>query len=286
MNSVNTQASHPGNGSPHGKKRTFFRRAIGWKSFPARRQAGTSSLQTAGNGQNGSDFASRSTGPLSTTESKPPQGSNQRKTKDYGKKAIDRTRKSGYGHADAQHSVCRIHSLHHPFLAHSLKEAPSPAAAFPQRQAAAIFLPSSRHRQRAKLEKTLGSIADLNRLPSALFVVDVLKEHIAVREANRLGIPVFAMVDTNSNPNDVDFVIPANDDASKSIEVVLDAVCGAIAEGLEERKAEKVDAPAEGEDAPVKKERKTRISRKKAEDAEVAEITDEAPAAEVKEVEE
>ena len=134
-------------------------------------------------------------------------------------------------------------------------------------------------RQRAKLEKTLGSIADLNRLPSALFVVDVLKEHIAVREANRLGIPVFAMVDTNSNPNDVDFVIPANDDASKSIEVVLDAVCGAIAEGLEERKAEKVDAP-------VKKERKTRISRKKAEDAEVAEITDEAPAAEVKEVEE
>ena len=124
-------------------------------------------------------------------------------------------------------------------------------------------------RQRAKLEKTLGSIADLNRLPSALFVVDVLKEHIAVREANRLGIPVFAMVDTNSNPNDVDFVIPANDDASKSIEVVLDAVCGAIAEGLEERKAEKVDAPAEGEDAPVKKERKTRISRKKAEDAEV-----------------
>lgn len=143
--SINTQASHPGNGSPHGKKRTFFRRAIGWKSFPARRQAGTSSLQTAGNGQNGSDFASRSTGPLSTTESKPPQGSNQRKTKDYGKKAIDRTRKSGHGHADAQHSVCRIHSLHHPFLAHSLKEAPSPAAAFPQRQAAAIFLPSSRH---------------------------------------------------------------------------------------------------------------------------------------------
>ena len=120
--SINTQASHPGNGSPHGKKRTFFRRAIGWKSFPARRQAGTSSLQTAGNGQNGSDFASRSTGPLSTTESKPPQGSNQRKTKDYGKKAIDRTRKNGYGHADAQHSVCRIHSLHHPFLAHSLKE--------------------------------------------------------------------------------------------------------------------------------------------------------------------
>ena len=96
-------------------------------------------------------------------------------------------------------------------------------------------------RQRAKLEKNLGSIADLNRLPSALFVVDVLKEQIAVKEANRLGIPVFAMVDTNSNPDNVDFVIPANDDASKSIEVILDVCCKAIQEGLEERKAEKVD---------------------------------------------
>ena len=124
-------------------------------------------------------------------------------------------------------------------------------------------------RQRAKLEKTLGSIADLNRLPSALFVVDVLKEHIAVREANRLGIPVFAMVDTNSDPTNVDFVIPANDDASKSIEVILDAVCGAMAEGLEERKAEKVDvAAAEGEEAAPKKERKSRVSRKKSEDSE------------------
>ena len=96
-------------------------------------------------------------------------------------------------------------------------------------------------RQRAKLEKNLGSIADLNRLPSALFVVDVLKEQIAVKEANRLGIPVFAIVDTNSNPDNVDFVIPANDDASKSIEVILDVCCKAIQEGLEERKAEKVD---------------------------------------------
>ena len=104
-------------------------------------------------------------------------------------------------------------------------------------------------RQRAKLEKNLGSIADLNRLPSALFVVDVLKEHIAVAEANRLGIPVFAMVDTNSDPTDIDFVIPANDDASKSIEVVLDAICAAMAEGLEERKAEKVDTEATGEGA-------------------------------------
>ncbi len=99
-------------------------------------------------------------------------------------------------------------------------------------------------RQRAKLEKNLGSIADLNRLPSALFVVDVMKEHIAVREANRLGIPVFAIVDTNSNPDNIDFVIPANDDASKSVEVILEACCAAIAEGLEERKIEKVDAEA------------------------------------------
>ena len=79
-------------------------------------------------------------------------------------------------------------------------------------------------RQRAKLEKNLGSIADLTRLPSALFVVDVLKEQIAVREANRLGIPVFAIVDTNSNPDNIDFVIPANDDANKSVEVILELV--------------------------------------------------------------
>ena len=125
-------------------------------------------------------------------------------------------------------------------------------------------------RQRAKLEKTLGSIADLTRLPSSLFVVDVMKEHIAVREANRLGIPVFAMVDTNSDPTNIDFVIPANDDATKSIEVILNAVCGAVAEGLEERKIEKVDAEAveaQGE-ATAKKERKTRIKRTKAEDDE------------------
>ena len=103
------------------------------------------------------------------------------------------------------------------------------------------------NRQRAKLEKNLGSIADLTRLPSALFVVDVMKEQIAVREANRLGIPVFAIVDTNSNPDNIDYVIPANDDASKSIEVILGACCEAIAEGLEERKAERVDMDAAGE---------------------------------------
>lgn len=103
-------------------------------------------------------------------------------------------------------------------------------------------------RQRAKLEKNLGSISDLTRLPSALFVVDVMKEHIAVAEANRLGIPVFGIVDTNSNPDNIDFVIPANDDASSSVEAILNAVCGAINEGLEERKAEKA------EEAPAKKE--------------------------------
>lgn len=140
-------------------------------------------------------------------------------------------------------------------------------------------------RQRAKLEKTLGSIADLNRLPSALFVVDVLKERIAVAEANRLGIPVFGIVDTNSDPNNVDFVIPANDDASKSIELILDTVCSAMNEGLEERKIEKVDAKeAEGEAAPRRERR--RVSRKSAEaPAETAEAPEkeeaaEAPAAE------
>ena len=110
-------------------------------------------------------------------------------------------------------------------------------------------------RQRAKLEKNLGSIADLTRLPSALFVIDVMKEHIAVKEANRLGIPVFGIVDTNSDPKNIDYIIPANDDAKDSVEAILSAVCGAIAEGLEERKAEKADdkAAAEQKDQPKKK---------------------------------
>ncbi|MCF8225521.1 MAG: 30S ribosomal protein S2 [Bacteroidales bacterium] len=94
-------------------------------------------------------------------------------------------------------------------------------------------------RQRAKLEKMLGSISDLTRLPAAMFIVDVTKEYIAVREANRLNIPVFAMVDTNSNPKNIDFPIPANDDASKSISLILDYVCNSIGEGLNERKMEK-----------------------------------------------
>ena len=117
-------------------------------------------------------------------------------------------------------------------------------------------------RQRAKLEKTLGSIADLTRLPSALFVVDVMKEHIAVREANRLGIPVFGMVDTNSDPNNIDYVIPANDDATKSVEVILGAICEAMNEGLEERKAEKVDAEAAGEGEAPKRERKATAAKR------------------------
>ena len=132
-------------------------------------------------------------------------------------------------------------------------------------------------RQRAKLEKNLGSIADLNRLPSALFVVDVLKEQIAVREANRLGIPVFAIVDTNSNPDNVDFVIPANDDASKSIEVILDACCAAINEGLEERKIEKADAEAAA--ASQKDGHKEEPAEEEAEDEAEAPAA-EAPAAE------
>ena len=118
-------------------------------------------------------------------------------------------------------------------------------------------------RQRAKLEKTLGSIADLTRLPSALFVVDVMKEHIAVREANRLGIPVFAMVDTNSDPANIDHVIPANDDATKSVDVILGAICEAMNEGLQERKAEKVDTEAAGEGEAPKRERKAKSSVKK-----------------------
>ena len=133
-------------------------------------------------------------------------------------------------------------------------------------------------RQRAKLEKNLGSIADLTRLPSALFVVDVMKEHIAVKEAVRLGIPVFGIVDTNSDPKNVDYIIPANDDAKDSVEAILSAVCGAIAEGLEERKAEKADekAAAEQKEEATEKPKRARKARK---DEEAA-PAEEAPAAE------
>ncbi|AGB28475.1 MULTISPECIES: 30S ribosomal protein S2 [Prevotellaceae] len=136
------------------------------------------------------------------------------------------------------------------------------------------------NRQRAKLEKNLGSIADLTRLPSALFVVDVMKEHIAVKEANRLGIPVFGIVDTNSNPRDIDYVIPANDDAKDSVEVILNAVCAAVAEGLEERKAEKADDKAAEEQADEAAEGRRHARRARKETAEeVAEAKPEETAA-------
>ena len=121
-------------------------------------------------------------------------------------------------------------------------------------------------RQRAKLEKNLGSIADLNRLPSALFVVDVQKEANAVKEARKLNIPVIAMVDTCCDPTPIDFVIPANDDASKSVAVVVSALCGAIAEGLEERKLDKEKAAADEEKRSKQKELNKMEDEKKAAD--------------------
>ncbi|ULB35341.1 MULTISPECIES: 30S ribosomal protein S2 [Proteiniphilum] len=120
-------------------------------------------------------------------------------------------------------------------------------------------------RQRAKLEKTLGSIQDLTRLPSALLVVDVMKEQIAVKEAERLGIPVFAIVDTNSNPTNIDFVIPANDDAAKAVDMIIGFLCESIKEGLDERKIEKADAAAaeeQDEEAPQRRERKSKAAKK------------------------
>ena len=132
-------------------------------------------------------------------------------------------------------------------------------------------------RQRAKLEKNLGSIADLSRLPAALFVVDVMKEHIAVAEAKRLGIPVFGIVDTNSNPVGIDFVIPANDDATKSIELIVAEMTVALKEGAMERKLEKLDSE-EAAEKPEVREKRTRAKR-----APRAENTAaEAPAAEEK----
>jgi small subunit ribosomal protein S2 len=104
-------------------------------------------------------------------------------------------------------------------------------------------------RLRAKLDKNLGSIADMSRIPAALFVVDIKAEHIAVKEAKKLNIPVFAMVDTNSDPRLVEYVIPANDDASKSIDKILSLVTASITEGLSERKSDKEETSTEA--APV-----------------------------------
>jgi small subunit ribosomal protein S2 len=139
-------------------------------------------------------------------------------------------------------------------------------------------------RQRAKLEKNLGSIRDMSRLPSALFVVDVQKEANAVKEAVRLNIPVIAMVDTCCDPTPIDYVIPANDDATKSIELIMDVMCKAISEGLEERKLEKEKeadaAPAEDAPAAEAPERKLRPRRSAAAKAEAAPAEEAAPAAE------
>jgi small subunit ribosomal protein S2 len=131
-------------------------------------------------------------------------------------------------------------------------------------------------RQRAKLEKNLGSIVDLTRLPAALFVVDVMKEYIAVKEANRLGVPVFAMVDTNSNPEGIDFVIPCNDDASSSVSIILDIVTAAIKEGLSERKVEK-DSADSSESKPASKPKKARKEETVAKVATEAKVVEVAP---------
>ena len=136
-------------------------------------------------------------------------------------------------------------------------------------------------RQRAKLEKNLGSISDMNRIPAAVFIVDVMKEHIALAEAKKLGIPVIAMVDTNSDPRPVDFPIPSNDDASKSIKAVVDAITEAVKEGLAERGAEK-DAPKK-DAAPAKEEApaaEEAPAQEEAPAAEEAPAQEEAPAAE------
>ena len=136
-------------------------------------------------------------------------------------------------------------------------------------------------RLRAKLEKNLGSISDMTRLPGAIFVVDIKREHIAIKEAQKLSIPIFAMVDTNSDPRLVDYVIPANDDASKSIDKILSYVTDAVAEGLAERKAEK-NAKAEGNDTTAKAETEVKSEVKKPVKTKVKADTKEAPKAEVK----
>jgi len=146
-------------------------------------------------------------------------------------------------------------------------------------------------RQRAKLEKMLGSIADMTRLPAAMFIVDVSKEHIAVREARRLNIPLFAIVDTNSDPSEIDFPIPANDDASKSISLLLDKVTTAIHEGLDERKMEKEkEGPAkEGKKGPRKPKTDAKKTSARKESAPVEEKpaapAEEKPAAQADEAE-
>jgi len=124
-------------------------------------------------------------------------------------------------------------------------------------------------RTRAKLDKNYGTIADMTRVPAAVFVIDVLKEHIAVKEANKLNIPTFAMVDTNSDPRNIDFIIPSNDDATKSIDTIMSKVSAAIMEGLEERKAsrDKAKATKDGKDTKDAKDAKDAKDTKEAKDA-------------------
>ncbi len=143
-------------------------------------------------------------------------------------------------------------------------------------------------RQRAKLEKNLGSIRDMSRLPSALFVVDVQKEANAVKEANRLNIPVIAMVDTCCDPTPIDYVIPANDDATKSIELIMDVLCKAIQEGLDERKLEKekTDAEAETQEQAAQGQKKLRPRRSVKVDTEAEAEVEAAPAEEAPKTEE
>ncbi|MCE1198284.1 MAG: 30S ribosomal protein S2 [Marinilabiliales bacterium] len=127
-------------------------------------------------------------------------------------------------------------------------------------------------RQRAKLDKILGSIVDLTRLPAALFIVDVMKEKIAVREAQRLSIPIFGMVDTNSDPNGIDFVIPANDDASQSIDLIVSTMCDAIKEGLADRKVEREKDEADEKSLSTLKKGRKAVAKIIVEDDEEADL--------------
>ena len=140
-------------------------------------------------------------------------------------------------------------------------------------------------RLRAKLDKNLGSISDMTRLPGALFIVDTMREHIAVKEAQKLNIPIFAMVDTNSDPRDVDYAVPSNDDAGKSIEIIMESVTQAVAEGLEERKSEKTGGKDKEEAKADKTEEAPKKEEKKAEE-EPAKKAEAAPKKEEKATEE
>ena len=141
-------------------------------------------------------------------------------------------------------------------------------------------------RLRAKLEKNLGSISDMTRLPGALFIVDTRREHIAVKEAQKLNIPIFAMVDTNADPREVDYIIPANDDASKSIDKIMGLVTGAVAEGLKERQKDKTEADAAATEGEVVTEAVEPAEAPKEAIVETAPVEEAAPEVEAPEAEE